>query len=70
MYYICRKRVDMATYTITVNERTARGKNVVAYLKHLGLIKESGIEKSLREYNEGKYETFSNTQDLFNHLRK
>lgn len=30
----------MATYTITVNERTKAGKSLVAYLRSLGVIEE------------------------------
>lgn len=58
----------MATYTITINERTTVGKNLVAYLKHLKLIKESSLDKSIREVKEGKVHTYSNYKDLIKSL--
>ena len=38
------QEVDMATYTITVNERTKAGKSLVNYLKSLGVIEEPNDE--------------------------
>ena len=31
---------DMATYTVTINERTKAGKSLVSYLRSLGVIDE------------------------------
>lgn len=47
----------MATYTITVNERTKAGKSLVAYLKSLGVIDEIPNEttrKAMQELEDGK----------------
>ena len=41
----------MATYTITVNERTKAGKSLVNYLKSLGVIEEPNDE-TLQASNE------------------
>ncbi len=38
--YLQKTEVNMATYTITVNERTKSGRGLVNYLKSLGMIKE------------------------------
>ena len=47
----------MATYTITVNERTKAGKGLVAYLRYLGVIDEIPNEttrKAMQELEDGK----------------
>lgn len=47
----------MATYTITVNERTKAGKGLVAYLRCLGVIDEIPNEttrKAMQELEDGK----------------
>ena len=53
----------MATYTITVNERTKAGKSLVTYLRSLGVIDESNDETlaAMREIKSGggtRCETF------------
>ena len=46
----------MATYTITVNERTKAGKSLVNYLRSLGVIDEPNEEtiEAIREAQSGK----------------
>lgn len=53
----------MATYTITVNERTTTGKAVVEFLRSLGILREKEIkkekeidltQKAINEIKEGK----------------
>ena len=46
----------MATYTITVNERTKEGKGLVNYLKTLGVIEvpNEKTRKAIQEIREGK----------------
>ena len=50
----------MATYTITINERTAIGRNLLRYLQSLGVVvdeKNSGAaatQKSIDELKKGK----------------
>lgn len=46
----------MATYTITVNERTKAGKGLVNYLKTLGVIEipNETTRKAIKELDEGK----------------
>lgn len=46
----------MATYTITIDERTKSGKKVVNYLKSHGVIEvpNATTKKALREIKEGK----------------
>ena len=46
----------MATYTITVNERTKEGRCLVRYLKTLGMIEipNETTRKAIKELNEGK----------------
>jgi hypothetical protein len=34
----------MATYTVTINERTKAGKSLVSYLRSLGVIKEPNAD--------------------------
>ena len=45
----------MATYTITVNERTKAGKSLVAYLKSLGVIDEPNEEtlQAMKDIEDG-----------------
>ena len=45
----------MATYTITVNERTKAGKSLVGYLRSLGVIKEPNDSTlaAIKELEEG-----------------
>ena len=50
------KEVDMATYTITIDERTKSGKQVLNYLKSHGVIEipNETTRKAIKELNEGK----------------
>ena len=53
----------MATYTITVNERTKAGKSLVSYLRDLGVIDEPNAETlaAIKEIKSGggtRCETF------------
>ena len=65
----------MATYTITLNERTASGKALMAYLQALGVLvrKVSPKEKSsyLRSQEDkaaGRVETFASSEEMFESL--
>jgi len=65
----------MATYAITLNERTVSGKALIAYLKALGvlLFKVSPKEKSsyLRSQEDkltGRIEKFSSSEEMFESL--
>ena len=46
----------MATYTITVNEKTKQGKSLITYLRSLGVIKEPNATtlKAIDEIRSGK----------------
>ena len=61
----------MATYTITINEKTDSGKTLLAYLVSLGLIKEKkaaqGIDlttAAIDEINNGGGNHYSNFEDF------
>ena len=65
----------MATYTITVNERTNGGKALMAYLRDLGVliekrptVRRSSYMRSKEDVRNGRVETFSNSEDLFQSL--
>ena len=65
----------MATYTITVNERTNGGRALMAYLRDLGVLVEkrstvrrSSYMRSKEDVRNGRVETFSNSEDLFQSL--
>lgn len=65
----------MATYTITVNERTNGGKALMAYLRDLGVlvekrstVKRSSYMRSKEDVRNGKVEAFSNSEELFQSL--
>lgn len=65
----------MATYTITVNERTNGGRALMAYLRDLGVLveKRSTVRRSSymcskEDVRNGRVETFSNSEDLFQSL--
>ncbi len=60
----------MATYTITVNERTKAGKSLVAYLKSLGVIDEPNEEtlqamKDIEDGNVTVYKTFEDYLEAY-----
>ncbi|MBQ6063572.1 MAG: hypothetical protein IJK42_15025 [Prevotella sp.] len=65
----------MATYTITLNERTASGKALMTYLKALGVLvqkvspsQKSSYERSQEDIREGKIEKFSSADEMFKSL--
>ena len=60
----------MATYTITVNERTKAGKSLIAYLKSLGVIDEPNEEtlqamKDIEDGNVTAYKTFEDYLEAY-----
>ena len=67
----------MATYTVTINERTNAGRQLLNYLLGLGLIKDrvpvrkkTGLEEAEEDIREGRVYTASSAADLFNQLMK
>ena len=65
----------MATYTITLNERTTSGRALMSYLKDLGVIikkvtpaKKSSYERSQDDIREGRVEKFESADDMFKSL--
>lgn len=65
----------MATYTITLNERTSSGKALMAYLKALGVLinkvptkSKSSYIRSQEDKRAGRVETFSSPQGMFESL--
>ena len=67
----------MATYTVTINERTNAGRQLLKYLLGLGLIKDrvsvrkkTGLEEAEEDIRAGRVYTASSAADLFNQLMK
>ena len=65
----------MATYTITLNERTTSGKALMAYLQALGVLMhkvspkaKSSYELSQEDIREGRVEKFASSDDMFKSL--
>lgn len=65
----------MATYTISINERTNRGKALIDYLKAIGVVmtkkasrKKSSYELSQEDIREGRVEKFSSAEEMFKSL--
>ncbi|MBP3774783.1 MAG: hypothetical protein ILA34_05490 [Bacteroidaceae bacterium] len=66
----------MATYTITVNEQTASGKALMAYLKALGVLvrkvsppaRKGSLESSEEDIRTGRIETFQSAEEMFQSL--
>ena len=65
----------MATYTITINERSTSGKALMAYLRALGvLIKKvspktkSSYQRSQEDKKAGRIEEFSSSEEMFESL--
>ena len=65
----------MATYTITLNERTASGKALMSYLQALGVLVEkispktkSSYRRSQEDKSAGRVETFSSSEEMFESL--
>ena len=55
----------MATYTITVNERTKAGKSLVNYLKSLGVIEEPNEEtlQAMEDVEKGDITVYKTFED-------
>ena len=63
----------MATYIITINERTSVGKGVLTLLKSLKgvvTIKPNGIDESLLDIKEGRIHYAKDTKDLISQCSK
>lgn len=65
----------MATYTITLNERTASGKALIGYLEALGVLvkkaapkRKSSYERSQEDIHAGRIEEFSSADEMFQSL--
>ena len=65
----------MATYTITLNERTAKGKALIEYLKALGVLMhkvspkaKSSYLRSQEDKQAGRVEKFSSSEEMFKSL--
>lgn len=65
----------MATYTITLNERTASGKALMTYLKALGVLvnkvtpkEKSSYLRSQEDKKAGRVEKFSSSEEMFESL--
>ena len=65
----------MATYAITLNERTASGKALKAYLQALGVFitkvtpkAKSSYLRSQEDKLAGRVETFSSSEEMFKSL--
>ena len=69
------KRTNMATYTITLNERTTSGKALMAYLQALGVLMhkvspkaKSSYLRSQEDKKAGRIEKFSSSEEMFKSL--
>lgn len=65
----------MATYTITLNERTTNGKALMSYLQALGVLvqkvapaKKNSYECSQEDIRKGRVEKFASSEDMFKSL--
>jgi len=65
----------MATYTITLNERTASGKALMEYLQALGVLipkvtpkAKSSYVRSQEDKLAGRVESFSSSEEMFKSL--
>ena len=79
MLYLCsvKRKNDtiMATYTITLNERTANGKALMEYLQALGVLvkkvspkAKSSYQRSQEDKLAGRVEKFSSSEEMFKSL--
>ena len=77
--YLCsvKRKNDtiMATYTITLNERTAKGKALMEYLQALGVLvkkvspkAKSSYQRSQEDKLAGRVEKFSSSEEMFKSL--
>ena len=69
------KRFIMATYTITLNERSSSGKALVHYLQALGVLiskvspkSKSSYQRSQEDIKAGRVEQFSSSEEMFKSL--
>ena len=66
----------MATYTVTIDERTNAGKHLLNYLIGLGLIHKkisseiTGFEEAVEDIKSGRVYTAESASDLFDKLMK
>ena len=67
----------MATYTVTINERTNAGRQLLNYLLGLGLVRDkvasrrkTGFEEAEDDIKAGRVYTATSASDLFNQLMK
>ena len=67
--------IIMATYTITLNERTTSGKALMAYLQALGIKMhkvspkaKSSYQRSQEDKQAGRIEKFSSSEEMFKSL--
>ncbi len=65
----------MATYTITLNEHSAKGKALIEYLQALGVIiskvtpkAKSSYVRSQEDKQAGRVESFSSSEEMFKSL--
>lgn len=65
----------MATYTITINERSSSGKALMAYLQALGVLikkvspkNKSSYQRSQEDKKAGRVEEFSSSEEMFKSL--
>lgn len=65
----------MATYTITLNERTSSGKALMEYLQALGVLiskitpkAKSSYVRSQEDKQAGRVESFSSSEEMFRSL--
>ena len=65
----------MATYTITLNERSAKGKALMEYLQALGVLitkvtpkAKSSYVRSQEDKRAGRVESFSSSEEMFKSL--
>ena len=65
----------MATYTITLNERSAKGKALMEYLQALGVLvkkvspkAKSSYQRSQEDKQAGRVEKFSSSEEMFKSL--
>ena len=65
----------MATYAITLNERSAKGKALIEYLQALGVLitkvtpkAKSSYVRSQEDKRAGRVESFSSSEEMFKSL--
>ncbi|MBR4315326.1 MAG: hypothetical protein IKP66_10495 [Lachnospiraceae bacterium] len=65
----------MATYAITLNERSTSGKALVTYLNSLGVLlqkispkRKSSFLRSQEDKRAGRIEKFASSEEMFNSL--